>query len=158
MDRGKQYMAYYTDYYEKQKELEKQEWQKQQDKLAAEQAAQKEKDRIQREKENEVARALYRGWADTMPLFKFGRVHSVMEKRLRVDGIPMTRRDFIVAYIQKGWQPLRAEVTVYPRGDNWEEEDIKAKEEFRLQKDGHFFVITKTEFDFAEYLLAHLPE
>lgn len=157
-DRGKRYMAYYIDYYEKQKKLEEQEQQRHQDMLVAEQAAQKEKERVRREKEDEIARALYLGWADTMPRIKFWRVHSVMEKKLRVDGIPMTRRDFIVAYIQKGWQPLRAEVTVYPRGDNWEESDIKTKEEFRLQKDGHFFVITKTEFDFAEYLLAHLPE
>ena len=102
--------------------------------------------------EQAARRAPYLGWADNMTELRFGRVMSILEAPVIVDGDLMRRRDFIVTRIKGGWVPdVRSNVTsVY--GSKWDVKTSRPKTEYRLVKDGMVCKIGKTEYDFASYL------
>ena len=123
--------------------------------------AQAKRDAEQREKEErrraelEAERAKLLGWADSMTAMQFGRVQSVLNTRIRVDGKVVTKRDFIISSVRDGWEPARKDGVVSYYGSRWDVKQSKPRTEYHLRKDGWSYKITKTEYDFAVYLTAH---
>lgn len=112
---------------------------------------------MQRKKEEEAARAQYLGWADQMTAMRFGKVASVLNVLIRVDGDVMTRREFVISRIKDGWTPTKKEGVVSYYGSRWDVKESKLRTEYRLAKENLTYKISKTEFNFASYLAAH-PE
>ena len=107
----------------------------------------KEEERLEQERlKSKLAaeRANLCGWADTMTNMRFGRVMATLKTLVRVDGSIMPKYDFVKQAVSVGWKPESA--NVHTRKGN-------TKTEYRLKKDGIFYTINKTEYDFSRYLL-----
>ena len=124
-------------------------------------AEQLEKERLAKLKKKED-RALLLGWGDGMSDLRLGQVLSVLMVKYRYDGVEKTRLRHIIDCISEGWIPKRLENVVSYYGSKWDLKESKPKTEYHLilpNKDGSFFyIITKTEFDFAEYLYKRRDE
>lgn len=111
-----------------------------------------EKARQQAELEKE--KAVYLGWADNMTLLRFGRVKAQMEKRAGFDGKVMTYREFIIQCVQDGWVPQREDNVITYYGSKWNRKESKPKTVYMLKKGNIYYAVSKTEFDFAEFLVS----
>lgn len=105
----------------------------------------------------EAERAQYLGWADEMAAMRFGKVKAQMEKQSRFDGKVMSRRDFIIQSIKDGWVPKKTEGVTTWYGSRWEPKESKPKTVYTLNRDGFCYKLSKTEFDFAEFLVGKMP-
>lgn len=116
-------------------------------------AEQTEKERLAKQKK-EKDRALLLGWGDGMSDLRLGQVLSVLSAKFRYDGEVKTRLRHVIDCISDGWIPKRRENVVSCYGSRWDVKESQPKTEYRLScKDGNFsYIVTKTEFDFAEYL------
>lgn len=123
--------------------------------LDEERAKKAAEEEVQRKKDEEAARALYLGWADQMSAMQFGRVVSVLEASIRVDGRLTTRREFVISCLKDGWTPKKEEGVVSYYGSRWDVKESKPKTVYHLAKGSCSYTVTKTEFSFAEYLAAH---
>ena len=114
----------------------------------AEQRAKEER----RKAELEAERAKLLGWADDMTAMRFGRVQSVLDTRIRVDGKVVTKREFIIGLLRDGWMPERKDNVVSYYGSRWDRKESKPRTEYRMCKDNLCYTVSKTEHDFAVYL------
>lgn len=124
----------------------------------AESLARQEKEAAKRAKEQaELAaeKAKYLGWVDDMPPLRFGQVAVLMNTSIRVDGKITTRREFIINSIKDGWVPQKKDgvTSWYKRGGEYKESGPRT--EYKLHREGFVYKISKTEYDFAVYLVEH---
>lgn len=109
--------------------------------------------KAEQEAEFQAEKDKYLGWADDMTPMKFGKVKARMESLVRVDGKVMPKREFIIALLKKGYTPqLRENVVSWNKRTG---ERNKPKTEHRMTDGELFYVVSKTEFDFAMYIEAH---
>lgn len=123
--------------------------QQRQERLArqAEEAA----ERTRKRTEEEAIKSKYFGWADTMIPLRFGKARAKLDGFIRSDGKLYQLRDFIVSLVKDGWEPVKKDdVVTWYRGQR-----SKPKTEHRLSKDGYSYKVSKTEYDFAVYLMEH---
>lgn len=146
---AERYARYRLAYIARKKEAARQEALAEQERQAAKEA--------ERLAEIEAEKAQYLGWADEMTALRFGKVKSQMEKLARFDGKVMSRRDFIIQSIKDGWVPEKTENVTTWYGSRWEPKESKPKTVYTLNKDGFCYKLSKTEFDFAEFLVGKMP-
>lgn len=148
-ERGNRYAQHRLDYIARQEEKHR--------RLAAERAEKAAQKEAQRKAAEQAARAKYLGWADQMTAMRFGKVSSVLDVLIRVDGKVMTKREFVISRMKDGWTPTKKEGVVSYYGSRWDVKESKPRTEYRLAKENLTYRISKTEFNFASYLAAH-PE
>ncbi len=90
----------------------------------------------------ERERASYRGWDETMSPLRFGRAKKDLEKWIYFLGEFRSRKNFIFIVLHEGAVP--------------DQELKNGKTEYHLvnQAEDWGYVVTKTEYDFAKYLIA----
>lgn len=100
-------------------------------------------------------KAQYLGWADNMTPLRFGQISVLMDTSIRVDGKITTRREFIIKSVKDGWVPQKKDdvTSWYKRGGEFKESSPRT--EYKLYKEGFVYKISKTEYDFAVYLVEH---
>jgi len=100
------------------------------------------------EKEN-----LY-GYDAQMTDMQRGKVLKTLMKSVVEHGRLMTRKDFIKQHIEAGAYTEKAEGITSFYGSKWERKESKPKTEYRMYDAGEksFYIITKTEYDFARYI------
>ncbi len=109
--------------------------------------------KAEQEAELQAEKDKYLGWADSMTPMKFGKVKARMESLVRVDGKVMPKREFIIALLKSGYTPQLKENLV-----SWNKrtgEKNKPKTEYRMTDGEIYYLVSKTEFDFAVYIEAH---
>lgn len=93
----------------------------------------------------------YLGFTDSKSPMQAGKIEKALEKtyRYNIDGkyYIMQRRDAVLFYLRSGEKPFANEYIV----------NGKSKKEYSMKKpgDNYYFVITKTEYDFANYLISN---
>lgn len=101
--------------------------------------------------ELKAAKAMYFGWADAMSPMRFGKIDAVLSTLIRCDGKIMTRRTFVIRAVKDGWMPKRMDgVTSWYRG-----RQSNPRTEYRLVREDLGYKVSKTEFDFALYIVEH---
>lgn len=145
-ERADVYAKHRADFYARREEQDRQE------RLARQAEEDAEKARQQAELEKE--KAAYLGWADKMTAMRFGKVKAQMEKLARFDGKVMSYRDFVIQSVKDGWMPKKQEGVTTWYGSRWEPKQSKPKTVYKLSKDNLCYTISKTEFDFAEFLVS----
>lgn len=128
------------------KEEQEREQREQKQREAEEKAARK-------KAEDEAARAVYGGWADNMTAMQFGRADKVLSKMIRCDGIVSTKREWVERKLKEGWKPDKEEDVVSYYGSRWDPKQSQPKTEYRLVMDRLCYTISKTEWDYASFLL-----
>lgn len=100
-------------------------------------------------------KAQYLGWADDMTPLRFGKISVLMDTSIRVDGKITTRREFIIKSVKDGWVPQKKDdiTSWYKRRGEFKESSPRT--EYKLYKEGFVYKISKTEYDFAVYLVEH---
>ena len=98
-ERGNRYAQHRLDYIARQEEKHR--------RLAAERAEKAAQKEAQRKAAEQAARAKYLGWADQMTAMRFGKVSSVLDVLIRVDGKVMTKREFVISRMKDGWTPTK---------------------------------------------------
>lgn len=105
--------------------------------------------------ELEAIKAKYLGWVDTMTPLRFGKVDAVLGSLIRCDGKVMTRREFVIQSIKDGWMPRQEDGVTNLYGNKWEPKQSKPRTEYHLVRENLGYKVSKTEFDFAMYLVEH---
>lgn len=108
-----------------------------------------EKERIKKSAE----RAKLLGWADNMTDMRFGKVMATLETLIRVDGKVMSKLEFVKWAVEDGWNPRVEEGVVSYYGSKWNPKESKPRTEYHLAKNGMSYKVSKTEHDFAIYLI-----
>ncbi|MFW6016260.1 MAG: hypothetical protein ACOCRK_07450, partial [bacterium] len=95
----------------------------------------------------------YFGFTDNKKPMQKAKIEQSLDKLIRVDGVVVTRKEFIRNILKKGYIPYIEENYCYysKKLDDY----TKPKNDYRLtdQKENSFYQITKTEHDYANYLL-----
>ena len=146
-ERADTYAKYREEYYARKKERNR--------RLEQEREEQRKAESAKREAEDKAARAEYFGWADNMTAMRFGRVSAIMERLFRYDGVVMSRRQFVLNRVKEGWRPDKVEDQTSWRRIHLEWVEGKPHTEYRLVKDQLLYVVCKTEYEFARYLVEH---
>lgn len=143
--RADRYAQYRLDRYARRAEESRQRLQKEK--------AEEEAEKARQTAEQAARRAMLLGWADGMSSFQFGRVMKVLEKKIRIEGTVMPWHQFARWAIQNGWLPYKKENAT----TRYEKNSKKSRTEYRLQKGGLYYKVSKTVFDFASYLAGKDP-
>jgi hypothetical protein len=95
----------------------------------------------------------YLGFADKKIPIQKAKIEAVLDKPIRFEGAVRPKKEFIFRLLLSGYKPKEGTTTGYYNLRTGERRDPKW--EYRMQQDGEnsFYVITKTEYDFACYLL-----
>lgn len=109
-------------------------------KRKAELAAEEEK--ASREADEKRQHESFYGFTDGMSAMAKGRIIKVLDKLFRYDGVVMSRAEYVKSSIESG-----CTVSVKEKDDG---SKMYCLDTLR----GSFYVITKTEYDFARYLLS----
>lgn len=136
------------DYYAKRENEEKQKRLK----VQAEEDAIKAKER----EEKATERAKLKGWADNMTDLRFGRVMATLDSLIRVDGKVIHKYEFVQWAVENSWLPHKEEGVISYYGSKWDVKESKPRTEYWLQKESAHYKVSKTEYDFAEYLVSKL--
>jgi len=121
-----------------------------------EEQARKAEEAARYQAEVDAARKELLGWGDRMPPLQLFRVQKTLSKVYRYDGVVKSRREFIIDAINEGYKPEARENVTSFYGSKWDPKETKPRTEYRLMdSDGVFYLITKTEYDFALYLYNH---
>lgn len=117
--------------------------------------AEEEEKKAKQKAEEEAIKEKYFGWADTMTPMRFGKARAKLEGFVRSDGKLYQLRDFIVSLVRDGWEPVKRDSVTSWYGGKWNPKESKPRTEHKLSKDGYSYKISKTEYDFAVYLMEH---
>lgn len=140
------FAEYRADYYAKREEQDRQK------RLALQAEEEAEKARLQAEQD--AVKAKYFGWADALTPLQFGKARARLEGLIRSDGKVMQARDLVLSLVKDGWAPVKAEGVV----TRYHGRQSKPRTEYRLTKDGYFYKVNKTAYDFALYLSEHMEQ
>lgn len=132
---------------------------------AAERAIRQEKQE-EKERQGKLAkerkRASLLGWGDTMSELQLGKVLDILSVQYRYDGVVKTRLQHIIDSVTAGYRPHRLDNVVSYYGSRWDKKKTKPKTVYRivLKQDecDLSYPITKTEFDFATFLVQKQEE
>lgn len=113
------------------------------------------KEKAENEAKLKAEKKQYLGWADSMSPMRFGKVDAVLGSLIRCDGKVMTRREFVVQAVKDGWMPKQLDGVTSWYGSKWEPKQSKPRTEYRLVKENLSYKVSKTEFEFAMYLVEH---
>lgn len=119
-----------------------------------EREAEDETERAKKRAAEEVIKAKYFGWADTMTPLRFGKARAKLEGFIRSDGKLYQLRDFIISLVKDGWEPVKRDGVTSWYGSKWDRKESKPRTEYVLAKDNYSYKVSKTEYDFAVYLSA----
>jgi len=117
---------------------------------------QAEKQRLRIEKETKAKAELENlyGFDSGLTPMQRGKLLKVLLKEYRYDGIVMTRKDFLYKNINNGCTVKQVDNVISYYGSRWDKKESKPKTEYRLMVENNFsYTITKTEFEFANYLI-----
>lgn len=126
------------------------------EKEAREEAARQAREEVERkareQAEREAERNKLLGWADGMSDLRFGNVMKTLDVLIRLDGILMTKREFVIRSVSEGWKPQKRDnqTSWYKSDGEWKES--KPKTTYHLRKGEYSYTVSKTEHDFAVYL------
>lgn len=123
------------------------------EKTAREKAEQEEKERLNAEK-----LVFLEGYADGKTQIQIERLYNILSKiqGYKDNGkiIYKTRKQFIFDELNEGGRVEKKEDIISYYGSKWDKKQSKPKTEYRLySSDNSFWTITKTEYDFALYLM-----
>lgn len=99
-----------------------------------------------------VKRAKYLGWADSMTPAQLTRTVTALETIIDYEGQRMTKRLFIIRMVRAGWMPRKEEGIPSWVKRNGQYQEGRSRTEYQIYKDGKYYRITKTEYEFAMYL------
>lgn len=122
------------------------------EKRAEEKRQQEEQERIKAEK---LAKELdLYGFTDGKTQIQQAKILDILTKRINYDGIIKTRKQFIFDKVSEGATVEKKDGVISYYGSKWNVKQSKPKTEYRLyNNDGSFWTITKTEFEFALFLM-----
>lgn len=151
MQKARQVKAEYLAEQERQREEER--TQRAAEEKAREQKEQEEKERIRREK-----LAFLEGYGEGKTQIQIERLYDILHKtqgyRENDKVIYKTRKQFILDELNEGGRAEKKEGVISYYGSKWNVKQSKPKTEYRLySSEGSFWTITKTEYDFALYLM-----
>ncbi|PGF05229.1 hypothetical protein [Bacillus toyonensis] len=94
----------------------------------------------------------YLGYEKTLPSkLKVGQAVKQLDKKIRIDGVVMKQKMFILTLLQKGFKPKFVENYTYVMRNG---EYSKPKDSYQMEhEDLSFYEINKTLFDYANYLV-----
>jgi septum formation inhibitor MinC len=118
----------------KKNEEEKQKRIKEYEEKQAKQKEEEEKQKLEEEKENYC-----NGFTNNMQPMKKQKVYNILNKKFRYDGVIRKRKENVLYYLKNGSKP--------------EEKQINNKTIYILIKGNTYLDITKTEYEYALYLL-----
>lgn len=119
----------------------------------AERQAEEDAEKARQQAELDKVKAKYFGWADTMTPVRFGKARAKLEGLIRSDGKIMQLREFIVSLVKDGWTPEKDEGVTTWYGSRWDRKESKPKTVYKLCKNNLCYTVSKTEYDFALYLV-----
>ena len=119
----------------------------------AERQAEEDAEKARQQAELEKVKAKYFGWADTMTPVRFGKARAKLEGFIRSEGKIMQLREFVVSLVKDGWTPEKDEVVTTWYGSRWDRKESKPKTVYKLCKNNLCYAVSKTEYDFALYLV-----
>lgn len=102
--------------------------------------------------ELEAKRAKYLGWADGMTPAQLTRAVTALETIIDYEGQRMTKRQFIIRMVRAGWVPRKEEGIPSWVKRNGQYQEGRSRTEYQIHKDGKYYKITRTEYEFASYL------
>jgi len=94
----------------------------------------------------------YLGFTDNLKPMQKAKAEKTLDKLIRCNGNVITNKEFILIKLQEGLTPsIEEDYSYYSRKLQG---DTKPKTDYRLKdQDGSFYHITKTEYNYALYLL-----
>lgn len=107
--------------------------------------------------ESEAKRAKYLGWADGMTPAQLARAVATLEAIIDHEGQWITKRQFIIRMARAGWMPRKEEGIPSWVKRNGQYQEGRSRTEYQIHKDGKYYKITKTEYEFAKYLVEREP-
>lgn len=116
--------------------------------IAEEKMAQEE----QRRKEQKLVkyREILMGWGDAMTPLRIHKVMATLGSLVKENGKIMTRHEFVKKKLRDGWMPHKVENEIESKGNL---RSSRTRTEYQLRKDNVSYKVTKTEYDFAVYLI-----
>lgn len=99
-----------------------------------------------------VKRAKYLGWADDMTPAQLTRAVTALETIIDYEGQRMTKRQFIIQMVRAGWAPRKEEGIPSWVKRNGQYQEGRSRTEYQIHRDGKYYKITRTEYEFASYL------
>lgn len=102
--------------------------------------------------ELEAKQAKYLGWADSMTPAQLTRAVTALETIIDYEGQRMTKRLFIIRMVRAGWAPRKEEGILSWVKRNGQYQEGRSRTEYQIHKDGKYYKITRTEYEFASYL------
>lgn len=99
------------------------------------------------------------GFTDCFKPILKGRIIKILNKQYRYDGVVRSRKDNVVAYLRDNYLPEEKTVkyTVKEYKNFYERDIDKTKDIYVLiNNEGIYLEITKTEYDYANYILNEL--
>ena len=102
--------------------------------------------------ELEAKRIKYLGWADDMTPARLARTAATLETIVDHEGQRITKRQFIIQMVRAGWAPRKEEGIPSWAKRNGQYQEGRSRTEYQIHKDGKYYKITRTEYEFASYL------
>lgn len=128
----------------------------------AEQRKQGKEARAEAERKKVEKIAFLCGYADGKTQIQTERIYNILSKiqgyrNSQNDGKVeyKSRKDFIIDTLAEGGKAERKDGVISYYGSKWDRKQSKPKTEYRLYTaEGSFYTITKTEYDFAVYIMS----
>lgn len=133
-----------------------------QDYFKAKEEERQKKARENAERERKEAEALAKerdlyGFTDGKTQIQKARITDILMKRYNYDGKIITRKQHIIDNIKQGATVDRKENVISYYGSKWNRKESKPKTEYRFYyNDNTYAIITKTEYDFALYMMSRV--
>lgn len=108
---------------------------------------------LQKIQERQKQHEILLGWEEQLSNLQIYRAIKHLTSMIRVDGIVMQHHEFIKKYIKDGWLPHKKENETHFYGSRFNPKESKPKTNYYLHKDNIAYTITKTEYDFALYII-----
>ncbi len=128
-------------------------------KRRAEEARQQaEADRMEKERIKTEKMAFLEGFAEGKTDIQMERIYTILSKtqgyNIGNKTVYLSRKDFILQTLNNGGRIEQKDGVVSYYGSKWNRKECKPKTEYRLYVDTNsFYTITKTEYDFAVYVM-----
>ncbi len=124
---------------------------------------QAEAERAEQERIKAEKMAFLEGFAKGRTDIQIERIYTILSKIQAYDmgnkTVCLSRKDFILQTLNNGGRIERKDGVVSYYGSRWNRKESKPKTEYRLYTDTNsFYTITKTEYDFATYMMGKNQE
>lgn len=128
--------------------------QKETEKREAEEAAAVEAQKAEQERAKAEKLSFLCGYGNSKTQIQVERLYNILSKLYFYNGNYMTRKDFIIKAISEGGRIERKDGIITYYGSKWNPKQSKPKTEYRLYiSENSYYAVTKTEYDFANYII-----